>query len=172
MAIWYEPAFWKGLSTGVGCCVALGLFFVNPDVFTTIIRFVPFGPQFIDTGYKTIWGKTKMVLVVRGDCKMQKGKIAAQCAHAAILAYRESKKVQPSTLQRWVVTGQAKVVVKVESEEEMLKIAAKASRLGLVTEIVRDAGLTQLSPRTRTVLSVGPGPSAVIDQCTDHLKLL
>lgn len=39
----------------------------------------------------------KMVLVVRADCKMEKGKIAAQCSHAAVLAYKQSMKVGHGT---------------------------------------------------------------------------
>lgn len=40
----------------------------------------------------------KMVLVVRTDCKMEKGKMAAQCSHAAVLAYKQSMKVGTTLL--------------------------------------------------------------------------
>lgn len=34
-------------------------------------------------------GETKMVLVVRSDLKMGKGKIGAQCGHAVLSAYKK-----------------------------------------------------------------------------------
>lgn len=80
--------------------------------------------------------------------------------------------IQPEMLQRWDLTGQPKVVVKVNSEEEMLQIYQKAKRLGLVTSMVRDAGRTQVVPGTRTVVCIGPGFKDTVDQCTSHLKLL
>lgn len=38
-----------------------------------------------------------------------------------------------------------------------LKASSDASRLGLNTYIVRDAGRTQIAPGTKTVVCVGPG---------------
>ena len=35
----------------------------------------------------------KLVFVVRTDVKMQKGKIAAQCCHAAVMTYKRSVEV-------------------------------------------------------------------------------
>ena len=37
--------------------------------------------------------------------------------------------------------------------------------------LVRDAGRTQVAAGTATVLAVGPGNAALIDQLTGHLKL-
>ena len=52
-----------------------------------------------------------------------------------------------------------------------LELQSKAQNLGLCARSIRDAGKTQIDPGTRTVLAIGPGPSAVIDQVTGHLKL-
>lgn len=43
---------------------------------------------------------------------MGKGKIAAQCAHAAVAAYKSARK-HPKILHAWEECGQAKITVKV-----------------------------------------------------------
>ena len=67
-------------------------------------------------------GDCKMVLVVRTDLKMGKGKAAAQCSHAAVGAYKIAKKSQSDVLKAWERNGQPKIVTKVENEEELLKV--------------------------------------------------
>ncbi|XP_035540562.1 peptidyl-tRNA hydrolase 2, mitochondrial-like isoform X2 [Juglans regia] len=62
----------------------------------------------------------KMVLVVRNDLKMGKGKIAAQCSHATLGLYKKVLHRAPKTLNRWEMCAQPKVVVKIECEEDML----------------------------------------------------
>lgn len=54
-------------------------------------------------------GNLKMVLVVRTDLGMKKGKIAAQCAHAVVGCYRVASTSCPDILNKWEETGQAKV---------------------------------------------------------------
>ena len=60
-----------------------------------------------------------MVLVVRDDLKMGKGKIAAQVAHAATGAYKygiESRNKQWKMLiNRWEWDGTRKICVKVKT---------------------------------------------------------
>merc|ERR1719290_205075 len=102
----------------------------------------------------------KLVMVVRNDLKMGKGKIAAQCAHAAMLAYKQAKVASPTTLKLWERHGQPKVVEKVADAE------------GLITSLICDAGRTQIAAGSRTVLGVGPGPVHLVDQVTGHLKLM
>ncbi|KZV42925.1 peptidyl-tRNA hydrolase 2, mitochondrial [Dorcoceras hygrometricum] len=67
----------------------------------------------------------KMVLVVRNDLKMGKGKIAAQCSHATLGLYRKLFNRAPKSLQRWEMCGQVKVVVKIESEDDMLVLQVR-----------------------------------------------
>ncbi|KAG0236134.1 hypothetical protein BGW42_004018 [Actinomortierella wolfii] len=114
----------------------------------------------------------KMVLVIRTDLGMGKGKAAAQCCHACLANYRELAAKSPNTLKRWeYYSGQAKVTLKVDSEEEMLKLQQKAREAGLAAHSIRDAGRTQIAAGSRTVLAVGPGPISVVNQVTGHLKL-
>ena len=60
----------------------------------------------------------KMVLVVRNDLKMGKGKAAAQCSHATLGCYKKAMKY-PRILRQWEGMGQAKIALKVETESEM-----------------------------------------------------
>jgi len=75
-------------------------------------------------------------------------------------------------LKRWERLGQAKIAVRVDSEEEMLMLQAQAVSLGLCAQVIHDAGRTQISAGSATVLGVGPGPKSVVDQVTSKLKLL
>ncbi|KAL3222072.1 hypothetical protein MRX96_028987 [Rhipicephalus microplus] len=113
----------------------------------------------------------KLVLVVRADIKMEKGKAAAQCSHAAVLAYKQAQRDAPRALRQWERQGQRKVVLRASTENEMLSLASQARAKGLITSLVRDAGRTQLAPGTRTVLGVGPAPEQLVDSVTGHLKL-
>ena len=68
-------------------------------------------------------GECKMVLVVRTDLKMGKGKAAAQCSHAAVGVYKSAKKSSPDALRSWERMGQPKIVTKVDTEEQLLQVA-------------------------------------------------
>ena len=113
----------------------------------------------------------KMVLLIRTDVGMSKGKAAAQCAHAAIAAYRTAHKHQPRALDAWEEDGQAKVTLKVDSDAELVELVRKARAAGVVAESIRDAGRTQLAAGTRTVAAIGPAGTRMIDLITGHLKL-
>ena len=66
-----------------------------------------------------------MVLVVRTDLKMGKGKAAAQCSHAAVGAYKLAKMNAKDVLKTWERKGQPKIVTKVENEEGLLEVSYK-----------------------------------------------
>jgi len=116
-------------------------------------------------------GECKLVLVVRTDLKMGKGKTAAQCCHAAVMAYQQMNKRYPDLLDEWKRRGQPKVVLRTDSEQSLLELAASARQLGLLVSLVQDAGRTQVAPGSRTVVGIGPGPKGLVDQVTGHLKL-
>ncbi|CAH9070834.1 unnamed protein product [Cuscuta epithymum] len=113
----------------------------------------------------------KMVLVVRNDLKMGKGKIAAQCSHATLGLYKKLCNRAPKALERWEMCGQVKVVVKIESEDDMLVLQERAKLIKLPTHITIDAGRTQIAPNSRTVMAI-LGPSDMVDDVTGGLKLL
>lgn len=118
------------------------------------------------------WQPHKMVLCVRTDLKMGKGKIAAQCCHATLGAYKRAVKRTPNAIKTWEMLGQAKVCLKVDSEQELLALADRAAAAGLVHYLVVDAGRTQIAPDTKTVLGIGPAPVSAVDQVSGHLKLM
>lgn len=116
-------------------------------------------------------GEYKMILVVRNDLKMGKGKVAAQCSHAAVSAYKQIQRRNPEVLKQWEYCGQPKVVVKAPDEETLIELLTHAKMLGLTVSLIQDAGRTQIEPGSRTVLGIGPGPADLIDKVTGHLKL-
>jgi peptidyl-tRNA hydrolase, PTH2 family len=81
-------------------------------------------------------------------------------------------KKKPSWFDRWKEGGQAKIVLKVDSEEDLRVLYQKAKTAGLPASMIEDRGLTQLEPGTVTCLGIGPGPDAEIDEITGKLKLL
>ena len=130
------------------------------------------GPYHIEDNYIFADGPFKMMLVVNNQLEMSAGKIAAQCGHATLGAYKLSMKYCQSALQVWERSGVAKIVVKVEAEQEMYDIFETARAIGIAAYIVQDAGRTQIAAGSRTVLALGPAPAALLDQITGHLKLL
>ncbi|RDX56103.1 PTH2-domain-containing protein [Lentinus brumalis] len=114
----------------------------------------------------------KLALVVRTDLDMSTGKIAAQCGHATLACYKALQHTNPALLRHWERTGQAKIALKVKSEEELLELEAIAKSLNLAARSICDAGRTQVSAGSRTVLGVGPGPVDLVNKVTGKLRLL
>ena len=113
-----------------------------------------------------------MVIVTRQDLKLSSGKLAAQVAHAAVACALLTKKNKPEWFRKWQDEGGKKAVVKVETEREFYPLKEKAETLGIATNIVVDAGQTEIPVGTKTVLGIGPAPDALIDQGTGGLSLL
>ncbi|KAI0724325.1 peptidyl-tRNA hydrolase PTH2-domain-containing protein [Cerioporus squamosus] len=114
----------------------------------------------------------KLALVVRTDLDMSTGKIAAQCGHATLACYKALQHTNPALLRHWERTGQAKIALKVKSEEELLELEAIAKSLNLAARSICDAGRTQIAAGSRTVLGVGPGPVDLVNKVTGKLRLL
>jgi peptidyl-tRNA hydrolase, PTH2 family len=117
-------------------------------------------------------GGFKQVIVVRKDLGMGTGKLAAQVAHAAVMAVEITKIRNVNWFNSWFKAGQAKVVVKVQTLGELLEIRKHAESLHLTVAEIQDSGLTQIPAGTVTCIGIGPGPSGLIDKVTNHLKLL
>merc|ERR1712156_131801 len=117
-------------------------------------------------------GEIKMVIAVRTDLKMGKGKVCAQVGHGVLAAGQKCEKKHPKMFNKYRWFGQKKICVKVGSEDELETIAACARSLGLIAEVIADAGHTQIAPGSKTVCAIGPGPAELIDEVTGNLKLL
>lgn len=114
----------------------------------------------------------KQIIIIRRDLKMSLGKAVAQGCHASVQALRQYPKDQNQTITEWVVEGAAKIVLAVDSLDELFDISQKARKAGIATALIADAGRTELEPSTITALGIGPAESTVIDPITQHLKLL
>jgi len=185
---WWQSQFWTlflGLACGVGVSMLsrLWTFGRNPAITTAS---TPSISPMSSSPFKNLSMDNKMVLVVRTDLSMSKGKVAAQCAHAAVACYKKAAKKTPMLLKQWEMFGQAKVTLKApdfgfQSECEpnpkpdqgasLEALAADAQRLGIVACIIHDAGRTQIERGSSTVLGIGPAPSSTIDDVTGNLKL-
>lgn len=117
-------------------------------------------------------GEYKLVVVVRNDVKMGKGKVAAQVGHAAVQCALYAEKKDKRSFDAWYNSGQAKVVLKVDSLDELKRYMAEARSVGLHTEMITDAGRTQIEPGTITCMGIGPAPVSDIDKVTGDLKML
>eukprot|EP00934_Nitzschia_sp_Nitz4_P000774 Nitzschia sp. Nitz4//scaffold15_size197535//193419//193982//NITZ4_001616-RA/size197535-processed-gene-0.274-mRNA-1//1//CDS//3329537829//774//frame0 len=127
-------------------------------------------------GPSSSWGRRdapyKLVLCVNQELGMGKGKIAAQCCHAAVGCYKRAVKQCPNGLKAWETTGCAKIALKCPTQQELELIAVKAMERGIPYYLVEDAGRTQIAAGSRTVLGLGPAPTYVFEEITSHLKLM
>jgi peptidyl-tRNA hydrolase len=130
----------------------------------------------VEGGPSSKWGYTdapyKMVLCVNQELTMGKGKMAAQCCHAAVGCYKRASKQCPKGLRAWEVSGCAKIALKCPTQDELELIAARAMERGIPICLVEDAGRTQIAAGSRTVLGLGPAPTHVFEGITSHLKLM
>ncbi|XP_052464088.1 peptidyl-tRNA hydrolase 2, mitochondrial [Carassius gibelio] len=158
-----------GILAGVGCGLWLGWHFSGRFGRSPHSMMAALGNS--EASVMGESGEFKMILVVRNDLKMGKGKVAAQCSHAAVSAYKQVQRRNPELLKQWEYCGQPKVVVKAPDEDCLLELLSHAKEVGLPVSLIQDAGRTQIAPGSRTVLGVGPGPADIVDKVTGHLKL-
>ena len=131
-------------------------------------------------------GPVKLALVLRTDLDASKGKLCAMAAHAAVAAYRaaaaDARAPARALLRDWALGGEAKVVLRAGSEEELAALLRAARAPGaagasdgdceqLFACLVRDAGLTQVPAGSAMALAVF-GRADRVDRVTGGLKLL
>ncbi|KAK0465323.1 peptidyl-tRNA hydrolase PTH2-domain-containing protein [Desarmillaria tabescens] len=107
----------------------------------------------------------KLVLIVRTDLKMGSGKIFAQCGDATLACYKALVKKNPTLVNHWERTGQAKIALKATSEEQILELEAIAKSLNLCARSIKDQDTT-------AVLGIGPAPVKLVNEVTGKLRLL
>jgi len=111
----------------------------------------------------------KQVIVMRGDLNMGRGKIAAQACHGSLGSFKKS---EPRKIREWELEGEKKVVVKVNSRQELFEVFELVKAANLPHYLVRDAGHTEIPSSTVTCLGIGPDDDEKIDKITQDLKLL
>lgn len=130
---------------------------------------------------------TKMVIVMRRDLHMRKGKAIAQACHGAVnIALKtldrdglpwhiEEDRIYvdgESELSDWFSNSYTKICLYVDSEEELLNLKKQADDAGILTSLVVDNGTTEFhGVKTCTCIVFEPLDSAVIDQITGNLPL-
>jgi PTH2 family peptidyl-tRNA hydrolase len=127
---------------------------------------------------------TKQVTVIRADLKLRRGKECAQVAHAASMWLRDYAleahtssdcNLTCASLTRaqyaWLTGNYRKIVLKVDSEQQLRQIQAEAESRGLEVYPVVDDGLTEVPPNTVTALAIGPHEDSAFVGLTDHLPL-
>lgn len=136
---------------------------------------------------------TKQVIVVRKDLNMRKGKIAAQVAHASMgvllgamrkttivgVGSTETIRTLPlmdtDPMSEWLDGQFTKIVVSVNSEEELKDLALKCVQIGTAVRhcMITDSGKTEFNGvPTITCLAVGPDTAENVDRITAGLPLM
>ncbi|MBI2664236.1 peptidyl-tRNA hydrolase [Candidatus Woesearchaeota archaeon] len=111
----------------------------------------------------------KLVILVRQDLKLPKGKLAAQCSHAAVDCVLKSDR---RMVDRWINDAGKKVVLKVADKKELLEFKKLADDENLKSALITDAGRTTVQPGTVTCLGIGPDEEKKVDALTKHLKMV
>lgn len=130
---------------------------------------------------------TKQVIIIRKDLKMRRGKEIAQGAHASmkvILDHLEYKRTinngntpiyelaATNPMSAWLDGIFTKVVVYVNSLEELEALESKAKELGVLCAKITDNGYTEFhGEATITALAIGPDDADIINEITGHLPL-
>ncbi len=112
----------------------------------------------------------KLVVVVRDDLKLSKGKTCAQVAHAVLQCFMQQDDVKLT--KAWLKEGGKKIVLKAKDKGEMFRIVDAAKKKGLITAVIEDAGHTEVEPGTITCAGIGPDKEDKIDKVTSKLQPL
>ena len=125
--------------------------------------------------------KPKQVILVRTDLNMPAGKIASQVAHASMKVFfdqavidrpfGDDKPIMVTPMTEDMVTWKEgeflKIVLAVNSEEQLLSLYAKAVHAGLPASLIQDNGHTVFKGvKTFTTVAIGPADPALIDELT------
>ena len=133
--------------------------------------------------------EVKQYIVIRTDLNMSMGKTAAQASHASMKVFFDKMFQEESTYVssvadsdvkkrsmwltreeiQWVEGLFTKIVKRVKTEADLLKVYEKAKAAGLNVSLIKDAALTELSEPAYTAIAIGPN---YIDKCEPIVKRL
>lgn len=134
--------------------------------------------------------KMKMMMILRKDLGMRKGKMVAQGGHGVVHLmlgdllweahlygtpdkdYTTSITI-PKELVQWVLQGQRKICVGAKDEDHIYQLHQQALVAGIKSVIITDSGLTEFAGKpTVTCCIMGPAPESVFASITEGLPLL
>lgn len=126
----------------------------------------------------------KMVILMRTDLNMRKGKMVAQGCHAAVDIFLDRVAIDDNgidvyhridlnaDMKKWLEYSR-KICLGVDSEAQLKDIYEKAKAAGLPCSLIRDDGLVDLKGiPTYTAVAIGPAHEDKINPLTGHLKLI
>ena len=123
----------------------------------------------------------KMVIVCRSDLKLRKGQLMAQAAHASMIwltkmlrygmpkdsdIYRAVTVEFTEEEKEWITGPFTKIVLSVDSRDNLETIEAIAIEAGLICNRVEESTLGG----EVTCIGIGPHDAEKIDPITRHLK--
>lgn len=126
---------------------------------------------------------TKMVIVMRKDLNMRKGKMCAQASHASMKVFFDKihhytedgcviMNLSPDMIS-WMQGIFTKIVVGCDTERDLFDVIAAARDANLPAALITDCGATEFNGvPTHTCVAVGPAEAEVIDKITGGFKLL
>lgn len=100
-----------------------------------------------------------MYIFANNGLNMSPGKLAAQCSHAAVEAYRISENQAEATgdrsiLHHWLTRGYTKLVMEARDTEHLISIKMALVEKGYAVSLIIDEGRTEIDPQTPTALGV------------------
>ncbi|MDR3508085.1 MAG: aminoacyl-tRNA hydrolase [Caulobacteraceae bacterium] len=117
----------------------------------------------------TLRSSLKQVIVVDQSLGLPPGKLAAQVAHAAIIAFLRAA---PPLQRAWLESGMTKIVLACDSAAALRGLADQAQAAGLSVGLVADAGRTVVAAGTLTCVGIGPDEAERVNAVTSALRLL
>lgn len=108
----------------------------------------------------------KQVIILNEKLDMSTGKKIAQACHASLNSYKKASNDRKS---EWESQGEKKISLESEDPKKIFEQAKKAD---LPAYLVKDAGHTEVKPRTVTAVGIGPAEEKEIDTITSNLELV
>ena len=108
-------------------------------------------------------------IVINNSLGMDKGKLVAQGAHASISVL---EKVDNKTIENWKNQGMKKIVLKINSTDELIQKFQALKNLKLPVALITDAGKTQVPSGSKTAFACGPISETDGQKYFSELKLL
>lgn len=123
----------------------------------------------------------KMVIVVRKDLNMRKGKFASQVANATLqflVHNNESERTDEMHVKlaheevAWLTGGMSRIIATVDSENALQDLTLKAEVHGIPAYAVYDSRVTSEKERVLTCVAFGPADGEDIAIIMSKLKIV
>ncbi len=110
-----------------------------------------------------------LVIFMRTDLNMSRGKIAVQAGHAVALTMVNTP---VDVVEQWMLNNQVKIVLAVNTMKELRQLAVTATSNKIPFVFVKDAGRTEVDPGATTCLVLGISPRNRLQKIISGWKAL